>query len=50
MDANDNAYDTVLFRYVLNFLTDLAHSRLLGIIRNGQRLAEALSGRVDRAH
>ena len=41
-DHNAKAHDYDLFKSVLDSLTDLAQSRLLGIIRNRKRLVDAL--------
>jgi len=49
-DHNAKAHDFTLFKSLLDSITDLAQSRLLGIIRNRKRLVDALpigdSGRV----
>jgi hypothetical protein len=42
MDLNANAHDFTLFKSLLDSITDLAQSRLLGIIRNRKRLVYAL--------
>jgi len=44
MDHNDRAHNYNLFKSLLDSLTDLAQSRLLGIIRNRKRLVDALPG------
>ncbi len=43
-DFNAKSHDYLLFESLLDALTDLAQSRLLGIIRNTKRLLEALQG------
>jgi ribonuclease HI len=52
MDHNAKAHDYTLFKSLLDSITDLAQSRLLGIIRNRKRLVDTLSGGVShhRAH
>ena len=45
-DHNAKTHDYNLFKSLLGSLTDLAQSRLLGIIRNGKRLVDALPGGV----
>ena len=47
-DHNARTHDYTLFKSLLNSLTDLAQSRLLGIIRNMKRLVDALPGRISR--
>ena len=48
---NAKAHDFTLFKSLLGSTTDLAQSRLLGIIRNRKRLVDALSrGDNRRAH
>ncbi len=37
-DHNAKAHDYILFKPLLDSVTDLAHSRLIGIIRNRKRL------------
>ncbi len=51
-DQNAKSHDYTLFKSLLASLTDLAQSRLLGIIRNKKRLVDALPGGVKhhRAH
>jgi hypothetical protein len=41
-DHNAKAHDSTLFKSLLDSITDLAQSRLLGIIRNRKRLIVAL--------
>ena len=41
-DHNAKAHDFNLFKSLLDSITDLAQSRLLGIIRNRKRLVDAL--------
>jgi len=43
-DHNVRTHDYNLFKSLLDSLTDLAQSRLLGIIRNQKRLVDALQG------
>ncbi len=43
-DHNAKAHDFTLFKSLLELITDLAQSRLLGIIRNRKRLVDALPG------
>jgi hypothetical protein len=43
-DHNARTHDYSLFKSMLDSLTDLAQSRLLGIIRNEKRLVDALPG------
>ena len=52
MDHTAKAHDYTLFKSLLDSLTDLAQSRLLGIIRNRKRLIEALPGKSSsiKAH
>ena len=52
MDHTAKAHDYTLFKSLLDSLTDLAQSRLLGIIRNMKRLVELLPGKSSsiRAH
>ncbi len=52
MDHNAKAHDYTLLKSLLDSLTDLAQSRLLGIIRNRKRLVDTLPGGVShhRAH
>ena len=47
-NTDAKAHDTVLIRFLLDSLTYLAQYRLIGIIRNRQRLIEALPGVVNR--
>ena len=42
-DHNAKAHDYILFKSLLDSLTDLAQSRLIGIIRNRKRLIETLT-------
>ena len=42
MDHNAKTHDYALFKSLLDSLTDLAQSCLLGIIRNMKRLIDAL--------
>ncbi len=51
-DHNAMIHDYTLFKSLLDSLTDLAQSRLLGIIKNKKRLVDALPGGVKhhRAH
>ncbi len=48
MDHNAKTHDYTMFKSLLDSLTDLAQSRLLGIIRNKKRLVDALLGGVSR--
>ena len=48
MDHNAKTHDYTLFKSLLDSLTDLAQSRLLGIIRHRKRLVDALPGGVSR--
>ena len=48
MDHNAKTHDYTLFKSLLDSLTDLAQSRLLGIIRNRKRLVDALPVGVSR--
>jgi hypothetical protein len=48
MDHNAKSHDYTLFKSLLDSLTDLAQSRLLGIIRHRKRLVDALPGGVRR--
>jgi hypothetical protein len=52
MDHTAKAHDYTLFKSLFDSLTDLAQSRLLGIIRNRKRLIETLPGNSSsiRAH
>ncbi len=43
-DHNVRIHDYSMFKSLLDSLTDLAQSRLLGIIRNMKRLVDALPG------
>ena len=47
MDHNAKAHDYILFKSLLDSLTDLAQSRLIGIIRNRKRLIETLPGKCS---
>ncbi len=47
-DHNAMTHDYAMFKSLLDSLTDLAQSRLLGIIRNMKRLVAALPGGVSR--
>ena len=51
-DHTAKVHDYILFKSLLDSLTDFAHSRLIGIISNRKRLAEALPGKNSntRAH
>ena len=51
-DHTAKARDYILFTSLLDSLTDLAQSRLIGIIRNRKRLVEALPEKSSdtRAH
>jgi len=50
-DHNAKTHDYSLFKSLLDSLTDLAQSRLLGVIRNKKRLVAAIpSGYRHRAH
>jgi hypothetical protein len=50
-DHNAKTHDFTLFKSLLDSITDLAQSRLLGIIRNRKRLVAALPrGDSSRAH
>jgi hypothetical protein len=50
-DRNAKAHDFILFKSLLDSLTDVAQSRLLGIIRNRKRLVDALPrGDSSRTH
>ena len=51
-DHTAKTHDYALFKSLLDSLTDLAQSRLLGIIRNRKRLVDALPGGIGhhRAH
>ena len=42
-DHNAKVHDYILFKSLLDSLTDLAQSRLIGIIRNRKRLIETLA-------
>ena len=48
MDHNAKAHDYTLFKSLLDSLTDLAQTRLLGIIRNRKRLVDFIPGGVSR--
>ena len=48
MDHKARIHDYNLFKSLLDSLTDLAHSRLLGIISNRKRLVDALPREVSR--
>ena len=48
MDLNAKAHDFTLFKSLLDSITDLAQSRLLGILRNRKRLVDALPRRDSR--
>jgi hypothetical protein len=52
MDSNARSHDYRMFKSLLDALTNLAQSRLLGIIRNTKCLVEALPGDIkhNRAH
>ncbi len=45
MDHNAKTHDYILFQSLLDSLTDLAQSRLIGIISNRTRLIETLPGK-----
>ncbi len=51
-DHNAKARDYILFKSLLDSLTDLAQSRPIGIIRNRKRLIKTLPGKSSniRAH
>jgi hypothetical protein len=50
-DHNAKAHDFIMFKFLLESITDLAHSRLLSIIRNRKRLVDALPrGDIRRLH
>jgi hypothetical protein len=50
-DHKAKAHDFTLFKSLLDSITDLAQSRLIGIIRNRKRLVAALPrGDISRAH
>ena len=49
MDHNANAHDYTMFKWMLDSLTDLAQSRLLGIIRNRKRLVDTIQGGFSRS-
>jgi hypothetical protein len=51
-DRTAKAHDYILFKLLMDSLTDLAQSRLIGIISNRKRLVEALPGKINsiRAH
>ena len=50
-DHDAKAHDFTLFKSLLESITDLAQSRLMGIIRNRKRLVDALPiGDIRRAH
>ena len=44
-DHSAKAHDYTIFKSLLNSLTDLAQSRLIGIISNRKRLVETLPGK-----
>ncbi len=46
-DHNAKAHDYIPLKSLLDSLTGLAHSRLIGIIRNRKRLIEALLGKSN---
>ncbi len=48
INSNARSHDYRILKSLLDSLTDLAQSRLLGIIRNILRLVEALPGAVSR--
>jgi len=48
MDHTAKAHDYILFKSLLDSITDLAQFRLLGIINNRKRLVESLPGKVSR--
>ncbi len=48
IDSNARSHDYRMFKSLLDSLTDLAQSRLLGIIRNMKRLVDALQGAASR--
>jgi len=52
MDHTAKAHDYILFKSLLDSFTDLAQSRLIGIISNRKRLVETLPGKSSdtRAH
>jgi hypothetical protein len=47
MDHTAKAHDYILFKSLLDSLTDLAQSRLIGIISNRKRLVETLPGKCS---
>ena len=47
-DSNTKSHDYLMFKSLMNALTDLAVPRLLGIIRNKKRLVEALPWAIRR--
>ena len=47
-DHNARTHDYAIFKSLLDSLTDLAQSRLLGIIKNRNGLVDALPGGVSR--
>ena len=51
-DHNAKTHDCIMFKPLMDSLTNLAQSRLLGIIRNMKRLVDTLPGGVchHRAH
>ena len=50
-DHNAKAHDFTMFKSLMDSITDLAQSRLLGIFRNRKRLVDALiRGDSRRAH
>jgi len=51
MDLNAKTHDYTMFKSLLDSITDLAQSRLLGIIRNRKRLVDSLPrGDSRQAH
>ena len=48
IDHNAKTHDYTMFKSLMDSLTDLAQSRLLGIIRNRKRLVDALPRGVNR--
>ncbi len=46
-DHTAKAHDYIIFTSLMDSLTDLAQSRLIGIIRNRKRLVEALPGYIS---
>ena len=49
-DHNAKAHDLIIFKSLLASITDLAQSRLLGIIRNRKRLVDTLPRGDSRPH